>query len=95
MVIGIPLFRGDGRGENNFLYLSLISLFARRREHGEGVQPGCVQLPQEVIHNRTGGEERRGRRGLRSSPSNLGSEFHRRFDKILAYRTKTEAESCA
>ena len=33
---------GDGRGENNFLYLSLISLFARRRENGEGVQPGCV-----------------------------------------------------
>ena len=25
-----------------FLYLSLISLFARRRENGEGVQPGCV-----------------------------------------------------
>lgn len=35
-------FSGDGRGENNFLYLSLISLFARRRENGEGVQPGCV-----------------------------------------------------
>ena len=25
-----------------FFYLSLISLFARRRENGEGVQPGCV-----------------------------------------------------
>ena len=95
MVIGIPLFRGDGRGENNFLYLSLISLFARRRENGEGVLRLWVTAARELSTTVAGGEERRGRRGLRSSPSNLESEFHRRFDKILAYRTKTEAESCA
>ena len=38
---GIPLFRGTVE-ENNFLYLSLISLFARRRGNGEGATQLCV-----------------------------------------------------
>jgi len=68
VVIGIPLFRGDGRGENNFLYLSLISLFARRRENGEGVLRLWVTAARELSTTAAGGEERRGRRGFRSSP---------------------------
>ena len=35
-------FRGYSRGVNSFYALLVISLSARRRENGEGVQPGCV-----------------------------------------------------
>lgn len=84
MLLGVftgLFFRGYSRGVNSFYALWVISLSARRRENGGGATRLCVTAVGS-IHNRVGGEERRERRGFRSSPPNLESDFHQCFDKI-------------
>lgn len=48
--------------------LQKISLCVRRRENGEGVLRLWVTAARELSITAAGGEERRGRRGFRSSP---------------------------
>ncbi|WP_207665891.1 hypothetical protein, partial [Butyricicoccus sp. OF10-2] len=75
--------------------LQKISLCARRRENGEGVLRLWVTAARELSINRSRGRGKTRAARISFLSPHLKSGFYRRFDKILAYRTKTEVESCA